>query len=99
LDEDKTRLMSHIFEDKKVIAPIRRIKGHLEAVERSILEEKDCFSALQTLSACRGAMNGLMGELIEGHVKEHVMQKPHNPNNAKDKAALDLVRLLKTYWK
>tara|TARA_R110002073_G_scaffold211794_7_gene372153 strand:+ start:9765 stop:10040 length:276 start_codon:yes stop_codon:yes gene_type:complete len=91
--------MSHVSEDKKIIPRIRRIKGQLEAVERAIEEEKDCFSILQTLSACRGAMNGLMGELIEGHVKEHIMQSPHEPTSPEDKAALDLIKLLKTYWK
>ncbi len=91
--------MSHVFEDKKIISRIRRIKGQLEAVERSLQEGKDCFAVLQTLSACRGAMNGLMGELIEGHVKEHVMQKPDAPQSDQDKAALELVTLLKTYWK
>ena len=92
--------MAHVFEEKKkIIARIRRIKGQLDAVERSLEDEKDCFSVLQTLSACRGAMNGLMGELIEGHVKEHVMENPIEPKTSRDKAALSLITLLKTYWK
>jgi DNA-binding FrmR family transcriptional regulator len=92
--------MAHVFDDKKmIISRIHRIKGQLEAIERSLDEESDCFSVLQTLSACRGGMNGLMGELIEGHVKEHVMQNPNSPKSAQDKAALSLVKLLKTYWK
>ena len=91
--------MSHVFDDKKkILARIKRIKGQLDAVERSINEESECFKILQTLSACRGAMNGLMGELIEGHIKEHVVHHP-NPKSKEDKAALDLITLLKTYWK
>ncbi|MBH48149.1 MAG: transcriptional regulator [Halobacteriovorax sp.] len=92
--------MSHVFEDrKKIKSRIKRIKGQLEAVERSLDEEKDCFSVLQTLSACRGGLNGLMGELIEGHVKEHVMKNPTAPKSPQDKSALELVKLMKTYWK
>ncbi len=91
--------MSHVFNDKaKILARIKRIKGQLDAVERSINEESECFKILQTLTACRGAMNGLMGELIEGHIKEHVIHSPSSKN--KDhQAALDLITLLKTYWK
>lgn len=92
--------MGHLFSDKKrITARIKRIKGQLEAVERSLDEEKDCFSVLQTLSACRGGMNGLMGELIEEHIKEHVMKNPGNPKSSQDKSALSLIQLMKTYWK
>ena len=91
--------MSHVFDDKKkILARIKRIKGQLDAVERSINEESECFKILQTLSACRGAMNGLMGELIEGHIKEHVVHH-QNSKSKEDKAALELITLLKTYWK
>lgn len=92
--------MSHLFEDrKKIISRIKRIKGQLEAVEKSLNDGKECFEVLQTLSACRGGLNGLMGELVEGHVKEHIMHDPVHPKTAQDKSALELVKLLKTYWK
>lgn len=92
--------MSHVFEDKKkIISRIRRIKGQLEAVERGLEEGKECFAVLQTLSACRGGLNGLMGELVEGHIKEHVMRNPNQPKTAQDKSALELIKLMKTYWK
>ncbi len=92
--------MAHVFEDKKkIVSRINRIKGQLDAVERALDEGKKCFSVLQTVSACRGALNGLMGELIEGHVKGHLMKNPHKPTNSHDKSALELVKLLKTYWK
>ena len=91
--------MSHLFKNKKITARVRRIKGQLESVERSLEAGGECFSVLQTLSACRGAMNGLMGELIEGHVKEHIMKDSEAPTTEEDKAALELVTLMKTYWK
>lgn len=92
--------MAHIHENKKkIITRIRRIKGQLEAVERSLDEDADCFSVLQTLSACRGGLNGLLGELIENHIKEHVMKNPSAPKSPQDKSALELIKLMKTYWK
>ena len=72
--------MAHVFEDKKkIVSRINRIKGQLDAVERALDEGKKCFSVLQTVSACRGALNGLMGELIEGHVKGHLMKTFYVP--------------------
>lgn len=92
--------MSHVAEDKKkIISRIRRIKGQLEAVERGLDEGKECFIVLQTLSACRGGLNGLMGELVEGHIKEHVMKNSSQPKTTQDKSALELIKLMKTYWK
>lgn len=92
--------MAHVFGDKKKITSrIRRIRGQLDAVERGLEKEDECFSVLQTLAACRGALNGLMGEVIEGHVIHHIMKKPNNPTSPQDKAAIGLIELLKTYWK
>ncbi len=92
--------MAHISEDRtKIKSRIKKIKGQLEAVERALDNGKECFTVLQTLSACRGGLNGLMGELIEGHVKEHVMKNPTAPKTPQDKSALELIKLMKTYWK
>ncbi len=92
--------MAHIHQNKKkIITRIRRIKGQLEAVERALEEDKDCYSILQTLAACRGGLNGLTGELIEEHVKNHVMVSPLDPKTSQDEAAIELVNLIKTYWK
>jgi len=92
--------MAHLEKDnKKIIARIRRIKGQLEAVERGLNEDIECFKVLQTLSACRGALNGLMGSLVEDHIKEHIMTDQHNPKSTQDQSSLDLIKLMKTYWK
>tara|TARA_Y100000590_G_scaffold115402_1_gene131684 strand:+ start:509 stop:631 length:123 start_codon:yes stop_codon:yes gene_type:complete len=40
-----------------------------------------------------------MGELVEGHIKEHVMKNPNQPKSSHDKSALDLINIMKTYWK
>lgn len=92
--------MAHLHQDqKKIISRINRIRGQLDAVEKGLLQEKDCYKILQTLTACRGAMNGLLGEIIESHIKEHIMLDSENPSTAQDKEALDLIKVLKTYWK
>lgn len=92
--------MAHVLESKKkIITRIRRIKGQLDAVERGLEEGLDCYDVLQTLTASRGGLTGLIGELIEAHIKEHVMSDMNNPKSASDKSALELIKLMKTYWK
>lgn len=65
--------MSHTTREKaKLLARVRRIRGQLEAVERALEAEAGCSEVLHLLAASRGAMNGLMAEVIEDHVREHV---------------------------
>ena len=92
--------MSHVFKHQKQIGNrINRIKGQLDSVGKILDKEEDCFAVLQTLSACRGALNGLIGEVIDGHIRHHIMSNPDRAKTPQDKASEDLIKLLKTYWK
>ena len=63
--------MPHSPEDKKrAVTRLRRIRGQAEALERSIAEGADCGPVLQQLAALRGAVNGLMADVLEGHLRE-----------------------------
>jgi len=65
--------LSHPAREKaKLLARVRRIRGQIEAVERALEGEAGCAQVLHLLAASRGAMNGLMAEVIEDHVREHV---------------------------
>ncbi len=66
--------MSHKIKGKKdLIARIGRIRGQLNAVERALIEDKDCFQILQTVAACHGALNGLMAQILESHIRSHLL--------------------------
>ena len=66
--------MSHITKNKtKTLSRVRRIKGQVEAIERALEGEGECEEILQLVASCRGALNGLMAELIEGHLRFHVL--------------------------
>ena len=72
--------MAHVIRDKnKLLNRIRRIKGHVDAVERSLQEGADCSEILHTIAACRSAIDGLMAEVIEGHIRFHVVDPDHHP--------------------
>lgn len=90
--------MAHTIEGKdKLIARIRRIRGQVNAIEEALASEHDCSAILQTVASCRGALNGLMAELIEGHVREHVVPKKKTSSEAQ--AAEALIEVINTYLK
>ncbi len=92
--------MAHTVHDKdKLLQRIRRIRGQVNAIEQALIEEKDCSSVLMTLAATRGAINSLMSEVLEGHVRFHVLTPDHKPTAAQKTAAEDLVQVIRTYLK
>jgi DNA-binding FrmR family transcriptional regulator len=67
--------MSHLSHDnKKLLQRVRRLKGQIEAVERMLLGDTDCLEVLQTVAACRGALNGLTRQLIHEHIEHHILE-------------------------
>lgn len=63
--------MPHSLEEKKrVLARVRRVRGQLDALERALEEGADCGPVLQQITAVRGAINGLMAGVLEGHLRE-----------------------------
>ncbi|WPB57667.1 metal/formaldehyde-sensitive transcriptional repressor [Xylophilus sp. GOD-11R] len=57
---------------KKLLARVRRIQGQTAALERALDEGTDCIAVLQQIAAVRGAISGLMSEVLEGHLREHL---------------------------
>lgn len=65
--------MSHASTDnKQLIARVRRIGGQVAALERSLEAQADCGALLHQVAAVRGAIQGLMLQVLEGHLREHV---------------------------
>lgn len=88
--------MSHTIREKaKLLARVRRVSGQLRALERSLEEERPCGEVLQLIAAARGAMNGLMGEVLEEHIRAHlgVEAKGRRPADAAD----ELIGVVRTY--
>ncbi|TFW72504.1 hypothetical protein C3Y98_02530 [Methylotenera oryzisoli] len=65
--------MAHLAQDKKkLLTRIRRIKGQAEAMEKALNDDIDCAAILQQVASIRGAVNGLMSEMLEKHIREHL---------------------------
>ncbi|MDH2048607.1 metal/formaldehyde-sensitive transcriptional repressor [Acinetobacter johnsonii] len=66
--------MSHLNQNKKIMNRIKRIQGQTNAIEQNLLSENiSCIEVLQQIAAIKGAITGLMNELIELHLREHVL--------------------------
>jgi DNA-binding FrmR family transcriptional regulator len=88
--------MSHTTSEKiDLVNRTKKIIGQLEAVLRALNDDEQCAEMLQRLSAARGAINSLMGELMEDHIRNHM---PRNSKSSEE-AADDLIGIVRTYLK
>jgi DNA-binding FrmR family transcriptional regulator len=92
--------MSHTIADKqRLVLRAKRIEGQVAALVRALTEERDCSEVLQVMSAARGAMNSLMAELLEGHIRSHVLNGKQKPTAQQAVAADEVIDMVKSYLK
>jgi FrmR/RcnR family transcriptional regulator, repressor of frmRAB operon len=92
--------MTHTIREKqKLLARARRIRGQVEAVERALEGEAGCEQVMHLLAAARGAMAGLMAEVIEDHVRTHLVDADSFPGALNVEAADRLLDVVRTYLK
>jgi len=90
--------LSHTKREKtKLLNRIRRVRGQIEAVERAIEDEQSCASVLHLIVAARGAMSGLMTEVIEDHIHLHVVDPAREPERSR--GADELIEAVQAYLK
>jgi DNA-binding FrmR family transcriptional regulator len=91
--------MAHTIRDKeKLVHRIHRLRGQVDAIEKALEQDRDCADILQTIAACRGAMNGLMAELMEEQIRSHVLQPGRRkPTAAQTNSAEGLINIVRTY--
>lgn len=64
--------MHTVHHKKHLLTRVRRIAGQTQALEKALESGSDCNDILQQIAAIRGAVSGLMTEVIEGHIREHL---------------------------
>jgi len=90
--------MSHLSHQKeKLIARVRRIRGQLEGVERALEAEAACAEVLRQLASVRGAMNGLTSEVMESHLRDHVLAA--KTEASRRQGGEELIEVMRTYMK
>ena len=91
--------MSHTVKEKtKLLNRVRRVRGQIEALERAVDEEKGCTEVLHLVVAARGAMNSLMAEIIEDHIRAHVVD-PDRERGSRARGAEELIDIVQAYLK
>jgi DNA-binding FrmR family transcriptional regulator len=92
--------MSHtITQKKKLLARVRRIGGQVEAIERALENEAACDQVMHLIAGTRGAMAGLMAEVVEEHVRTHLVDADKHPKALNTDAAEQLLDVVRTYLK
>jgi FrmR/RcnR family transcriptional regulator, repressor of frmRAB operon len=92
--------VAHIAKEKeKLLARVRRVRGHVEAIEKALEEERECSAVLEQIASCRGAINGLMAEIMQGEIRFHVLSPKAKPDSEEAGAAEQLVQVLRAYFK
>ena len=93
--------MPHSPEDrKKAITRLRKIRGQAESLERVIAGGASCGDVLQQLAAMRGGVNGLMRDVLEGHLRETFLPAPGIAADARmDAAIAEATDLIRSYLK
>ena len=92
--------MSHTVKlQAKLLARVRRIRGQAEAVERALEAEIGCTDVLMLVASMRGAINGLTAELMEDHIRHHVVNPDSEKEPERAKGAAELIEVVRTYLK
>lgn len=81
-----------IAEKRKALLRVRKLQGQLAGLARMLEAEADCSEVLQQIAAIRGAVNGLMGSVLESHVRESTA-------TGKERAMAPVVALIRSYLK
>jgi DNA-binding FrmR family transcriptional regulator len=92
--------MTHtVGEKQKLLARVRRIRGQVEAVERALDGEAGCGEVMHLIAGVRGAIAGLMAEVVEDHVRTHLVDADAYPEALNAEAAAQLLDVVRTYLK
>jgi FrmR/RcnR family transcriptional regulator, repressor of frmRAB operon len=91
--------MGHVIRDKqKLLNRVRRIRGRVEAIERALDGEAGCAQIMHQIAGCRGAINGLLVEVVEDHIRTHLFVSAKNLEALHAEAAAQSIRVVHCYF-
>jgi DNA-binding FrmR family transcriptional regulator len=90
-------MSTHEREKVKLLQRLKKLRGQLDAIERALSSDEDCGGQLMLLAAVRGGVNGLMGEVLEDHIRFHLTSG--SKEQIAPELAEDLIDLVHAYLK
>jgi DNA-binding FrmR family transcriptional regulator len=92
--------MNHVAKEKaKLLNRVKRLRGQIEAIERAVEADDECADVLQQATACRGALDGFIAEVIEDHIREHMVDPDVRRDAPQYLAAEELIEIVHQYLK
>jgi DNA-binding FrmR family transcriptional regulator len=92
--------MGHVTKEKsKLLNRVKRLRGQLAAIERAVEAGDECADVLQQATACRGALDGFIAEVIEDHIREHMVDPQAGRDAPQVVAAEELIEVVHQYLK
>lgn len=85
-------------ETQRLLSRIKRLRGQVDALERSVSEGDECADILMLLAAIRGGVNSLMAEILEDHIRLHIAH-PDRATQSPEELTEDLIGLVRAYLK
>jgi FrmR/RcnR family transcriptional regulator, repressor of rcnA expression len=91
--------MTHIDREKqKLVARVKRIRGQVDSIERILTAGDDCADVLMLLATVRGGVNSLMAEVLEDHIRHHLLSEERSSAPPQELAE-DMIDLVRAYLK
>jgi FrmR/RcnR family transcriptional regulator, repressor of frmRAB operon len=95
--DDKATPPPPLRDQRRLVNRVRRLRGQVDAIERALDGEASSSDLLQRITAARGAINGLMAEVLEEHVREYLSPADGNADPRQADAAEELIEIIHTY--
>ena len=90
--------MAHQLTDKrKLLNRVRRLRGQIDAIERALDSDEPCGEVMRQVTTAKGAINALMAEVLNDHIRSHMIDEDRVPSDNEQQAANELVAVLRTY--
>ena len=90
--------MAHtLVGNSKLLNRVRRLRGQVDAIERALSADAPCGDLMRLIAATRGAINGIMAEVVNDHIQTHMIDEARTPSQTERDAAAELVEVLRTY--
>jgi DNA-binding FrmR family transcriptional regulator len=93
-------MIGHVAKEKiKLLNRVKRLRGQIDAIGRAVEADDECANVLQQATACRGALDGFIAEVIEDHIREHMVDANAGRENPRVQAAEELIEIIHQYLK
>jgi DNA-binding FrmR family transcriptional regulator len=94
---DEGSIPAPLRDKRGLVNRVRRLRGQVDAIERALAGAASCSDVLQRITAARGAINGLMAEVLEEHVREYLAPADGDADPRQADAAEELIEIIHSY--